>query len=99
MGMSGIGPKIAVVGVGTGAIVILVDRLFHASIHLPPPWRECAFWLGVVFVIAGVYFWLSSALLVKRAFDARRLVTGGVYRLSRNPMYAAFIVFIVQGLH
>ncbi len=47
---------------------------------------------------AGMYFWISSIVLVKRAFTARQLVQSGVYSVSRNPMYAGFIVFIVPGI-
>jgi protein-S-isoprenylcysteine O-methyltransferase Ste14 len=52
----------------------------------------------MILLIVGVYIWISSAVLVKRAFNSRRLVQTGVYGFSRNPMYAGFIVFIAPGL-
>jgi protein-S-isoprenylcysteine O-methyltransferase Ste14 len=94
----GIGPLLALVGVGTFAIVVAIQRALGYEIPLASPWREMLRVLGVVLSATGVYFWLSSALLVKRAFQSHRLETTGVYRLCRNPLYAAFIVFIVPGL-
>jgi protein-S-isoprenylcysteine O-methyltransferase Ste14 len=45
-----------------------------------------------------MYFWIASVILVKRAFVSHRLVQTGVYGLSRNPMYAGFIVFVIPDL-
>ena len=97
MNILGIGPLLAMVGVVTGSIVMIVSRVAKCSISLPSPWREWIFWVGMILLIVGGYFWISSAILVKRAFDSRRLVQTGVYGLSRNPMYAGFIIFIIPG--
>ena len=98
MNILGIGPLLAITGVITGAIVMIFCRIAECSVSLPSPWREWIFWVGIILLIIGVYFWISSAILVKRAFESRRLVQTGVYGLSRNPMYAGFIVFIIPGL-
>lgn len=98
MNILGIGPLLAIAGVVTGAIVMMFWRVAECSVSLPSPWREWIFWVGMILLIVGVYFWISSAILVKRAFESRRLVQTGVYGLSRNPMYAGFIVFIIPGL-
>lgn len=98
MNILGIGPLLAITGVVTGAIVMIFCRVAECSVSLPSPWREWIFWVGIILLITGVYFWISSAILVKRAFESRRLVQTGVYGLSRNPMYAGFIVFIIPGL-
>ncbi|HNQ64039.1 MAG: isoprenylcysteine carboxylmethyltransferase family protein [Syntrophorhabdaceae bacterium] len=98
MNILGIGPLLVITGVVTGAIVMIFCRIAECSVSLPPPWRELIFWVGIILLIPGVYFWISSAILVKRAFKSQCLVKTGVYGLSRNPMYAGFIVFIVPGL-
>jgi protein-S-isoprenylcysteine O-methyltransferase Ste14 len=98
MSILGIGPLLAIVGVITGAIVVILGRVTGFTISLPSPWRAWTFWVGMISVIVGVYFWFSAAVLVKRAFESRQLVKRGVYAVSRNPMYAGFIVFIIPGL-
>jgi protein-S-isoprenylcysteine O-methyltransferase Ste14 len=98
MNILGIGPLLAITGVVTGAIVMIFCRIAECSVSLPSPWREWIFWVGITLLIPGGYFWISSAILVKRVFESRSLVQTGVYGLSRNPMYAGFIVFIIPGL-
>ena len=56
------------------------------------------FVLGVFCAIVGIVFWISSIIPVKRAYGSHVLETKGVYRFSRNPLYAAFIVFIIPAL-
>jgi protein-S-isoprenylcysteine O-methyltransferase Ste14 len=97
MTVLGIGPLLAIVGVAMAAIVVL-GRIAGWSVALPSPWHEWAFWIGMIFMLVGVYFWISAALGVKRAFESHQLVRTGVFKLSRNPMYAGFIMFIIPGL-
>jgi protein-S-isoprenylcysteine O-methyltransferase Ste14 len=53
-------------------------------------------WLGAAFIAAGVVLMIASVAQFARAQTtvmprevARVLITGGVYRLSRNPIYLA----------
>jgi protein-S-isoprenylcysteine O-methyltransferase Ste14 len=94
----GIGPLLAIVGGSSLAIVLLLQRTVGIGVSLLSPWRELFQVLGIVLLALGVYFWLSAAVLIARAFRSHRLETSGVYRLSRNPLYAAFIVFLVPGI-
>lgn len=62
------------------------------------------FWLGSAFILAGVGLLLASLRQFKRAGttvmpreEARVLITDGVYRLSRNPIYVADAL-IITGL-
>ncbi len=60
-------------------------------------------WLGAVSWLAGLWtFWRSHADLGTNwsvgleLRDTHRLVTQGIYRIVRHPMYAAFIMFGVS---
>ena len=65
---------------------------------LPPPWH----WLGLVLIIPGVVILLHSGLSFIRAktgllpfSDATSLVTNGLYRFTRNPMYLGMVLFLL----
>jgi protein-S-isoprenylcysteine O-methyltransferase Ste14 len=97
MNILGVGPLLAAAG-GVGLAIVLALLLLGLTIPLPSPWQDILTGLGIVSLAVGVYLWLSSAVLVERAFKAHRLETSGAFRFSRNPLYAAFIVFIVPGI-
>ncbi len=98
MSILGIGPSLAITGVATAVALIVVKRLTGYALALSSPWQEWGLVAGIFVMIIGVFFWLSAGLTVKRAFEARTLVTKGVFSVSRNPMYAGFILFIFPGL-
>lgn len=64
----------------------------------PPPWH----WLGLVFIIPGILILLHSGLSFIRAktgllpfSEATSLVTNGLYRFTRNPMYLGMVLFLL----
>jgi protein-S-isoprenylcysteine O-methyltransferase Ste14 len=77
--------------------ILVVHFLFPIAWVVPEPWS----YLGAVPVCAGVVL----NLVADRAFKRRAttvkpfetpsaLLTGGVFRLSRNPMYLGFVLIL-----
>jgi protein-S-isoprenylcysteine O-methyltransferase Ste14 len=95
MNILGIGPVLAVTGVGAAAMVMVLARYLGITIALPSPWQEWGSVIGVILAVFGIVLWIGSGIQIKRAFGTHKLITGGVFAHSRNPMYAAFIVFIL----
>lgn len=61
-------------------------------------------WIGVVFCILGLIIFLFSLITFGKSFrvgidedQPGELVTSGVFSISRNPIYAAFL-FILMGI-
>jgi protein-S-isoprenylcysteine O-methyltransferase Ste14 len=98
MSVLGIGPILAIVGGATTALVILVQALWGVQIGLDPPWAQITQVLGILLGVMGILFWGIGAVAVERAFKSHRLVTTGVFRFCRNPLYSAFILFIVPAV-
>ncbi len=98
MNILGIGPILAVAGAAGALMVYILQAVLGVDVSLPSPALEIARPLGAVLAAVGLYFWFSSAKRVERAFKSHRLETSGVFHSTRNPLYAAFIVFIVPGI-
>jgi protein-S-isoprenylcysteine O-methyltransferase Ste14 len=77
--------------------------VFAEALHLPAVSRQEFFrselspWIGVVFCAAGLGLLLWSLISFGRSFRVGidtdrpgRLVTSGIFALSRNPIYVAF---------
>ena len=49
---------------------------------------------GVVFILFGIFLWIQAAIVsnIDRNIKNNRLVTTGVYRYVRNPIYSAFAI-------
>ena len=46
----------------------------------------------------GIPFFIISVFAINRAHNSGKLVTEGIYRCCRHPLYAAWVVFIVPGI-
>lgn len=71
-----------------------------------PSWQDGSWntWLGAALSIAGIAMGLAGIIEFRRArtnisphLPALRLVTSGIYRVSRNPMYLGML-FLFAGL-
>ena len=98
MNILGIGPLLAIVGAFAIIILFLLKNAFGLSLTLPSDLFIYSQILAILFAIIGLYFWISSAIHIKKAFRLHTLAISGVFSLSRNPMYAAFIVFFVPAI-
>ena len=98
MNIFGIGLRLALAGGAGVAVVLLLRKCLGWTLPLPAAWAQVLRLAGGFLLLAGLGFWADSVRRMVPAFRARRLATEGVYRRCRNPMYAAFIVFILPGL-
>jgi protein-S-isoprenylcysteine O-methyltransferase Ste14 len=94
----GIGRKLTA---STAAFAVVVAAVNY---YFLPQWRftvlseKAALVLGVVLIMTGVVALVTLARTVTRAFKAGELATTGMFSITRNPMYCAWIIFIVPGI-
>jgi protein-S-isoprenylcysteine O-methyltransferase Ste14 len=79
-------------------VMYVLDRWLPIAGLLPPPFHR----LGLVFVVPGILILLQSGASFLKAktgmlpfSEATTLVTGGMYRFSRNPMYLGMVLFLL----
>ncbi len=84
---------------GISALVMAaVDRWWAVVRWVPEPWH----WLGLAPLVLGLAVSGAGRLQFKKESaniwtfgQPNRLVTGGVFRLTRNPMYLGFILVLL----
>jgi len=96
--LSGIGLKLTVPSVGyfliAGLLTLFFPKIF--LIEILPHWTLIK--IGIVLLAMGIPMLVISALTVSVSFRKGELLTTGIYARSRNPLYAAWILFIIPGL-
>lgn len=97
--MYGVGPLYVGVCIGLTAAGVVIDRLEVIGRPELPVWVRALLCLfGAALILGGIALW-TGAVLIARVDDGikeDRLVTSGVYRWCRNPIYTAFL-FLCTG--
>ncbi|OPZ77656.1 MAG: hypothetical protein BWY78_00919 [Alphaproteobacteria bacterium ADurb.Bin438] len=73
-------------------ISFVFKDLFHFDLTLTMTYAIC-FWL----FIGNVAFIISVYSLLTKFYDGE-LITDGIFKYSRNPLYASFIIFIAPSI-
>ena len=94
----GVGPKIGRIMLPYLAIAIALTIIFPAIFTFGEPVREPLMIAGIIVLAIGLVFYLFTVIRMLPGIRANVLVTGGTYRLCKNPLYSALILFIVPGL-
>jgi protein-S-isoprenylcysteine O-methyltransferase Ste14 len=94
----GVGPVFASSSIGYGMIMLAISHFFRPffEIDFVPSWLLTT--LGSLLLLTGIPFFLLSVKTVMRAYDAEDLVTDGIFKCCRHPLYASWVVFIVPGI-
>jgi protein-S-isoprenylcysteine O-methyltransferase Ste14 len=78
--------------------MFLLDHWLPITWLLPAPFH----WLGLIVLLPGIIILLQSGASFLKAktgllpfSEATTLVTGGMYRFSRNPMYLGMVLFLL----
>jgi protein-S-isoprenylcysteine O-methyltransferase Ste14 len=95
MRILGIGPLLALSGGISILTVFALRRAFGFDLPFTNSYRPITLIAGATLGVIGLYFWLSAVFLIAKGYKSHRLITHGVYRYSRNPLYSAFIVFMI----
>ena len=94
----GIGPLFAALSIVYAAILEALSLACAPLFDITWPPRTVLTGLGSALIIVGIPLWLWATVAVMRAYNSGTLVTRGIYRCCRHPLYAAWIVLIGPGI-
>jgi protein-S-isoprenylcysteine O-methyltransferase Ste14 len=95
---TGAGPKIFRIMIPFFIIGIIMQFFFPAVSSFPFFKTTPLTYAGWILLVTGSLFWIWSIIQFLQEFPKGKLITSGVYSLSRNPIYASWIIFILPGL-
>ncbi len=98
LSITGAGPKIMRPMFLILIIGIIVQLFFPAVSKFPFLTESTLKNAGWILAITGLVFWILAIVQFAVGFPKGKLITTGIYSLSRNPIYASWIVFILPGL-
>jgi protein-S-isoprenylcysteine O-methyltransferase Ste14 len=94
----GVGPRIMLTAAAYAALAGVATRLWPQVCILPSVFRWPSLVVGIALVVVGVPMLLVAVKTGMAAYNSDKLATTGIFSVVRNPMYSAWIVFIIPGL-
>jgi protein-S-isoprenylcysteine O-methyltransferase Ste14 len=94
----GIGPKIGRIALPWLVITISLTIIFPAIFSFGQSLRQPLLIVGIVLLVVALIYYFTTLRLMLPGIRENRLITTGAYRLCRNPLYAAMILFLFPGL-
>ncbi len=77
----------------------ILVQIFYPAVSAFPYFKAATLKnAGWILLIPGILLWICAVVQFLREFPKGKLITTGVFSLSRNPIYASWIVFILPGL-
>jgi protein-S-isoprenylcysteine O-methyltransferase Ste14 len=94
----GTGPKIGRIALPYLAVAIILSviypRVFSFGAAVKLPFMVA----GIVLLLVALIYYFSTLRLMLPGIKENRLITKGAYRICRNPLYSALILFFFPGL-
>jgi protein-S-isoprenylcysteine O-methyltransferase Ste14 len=94
----GVGPRILLTAAVYAVVAATATRLWPEVCRISTiPY--CLFLtFGIALILVGVPMLLAAVRTGMAAYDSDKLATTGLFGIVRNPMYSAWIVFIIPGI-
>jgi len=95
----GIGPIFIIILLFITIVSLLVNELGYLNLFNIDKYIIIFETIGFIFIIEGITIWALAVLVcrIDSNIKKNKLVTNGIYRYTRNPIYSAFI-FVFSGL-
>jgi protein-S-isoprenylcysteine O-methyltransferase Ste14 len=98
MKITGVGPKIAIPSIIYLLITIIVDNLYYPVFKFTLSSHSTLIINGVILILISIGLVIICARKLVKSFNANLLMTDGLYKVCRNPLYAVYLIFVYPGL-
>src|SRR5674476_667778 len=98
MKITGAAPKIAIPTIIYMFIAIYFDKLEYPLFKITLYNYSTLEVIGVIMIIIGVSMVVAVQGKLRKSFNSGFLMKDGLYKILRNPMYDAYLIFVFPGL-
>jgi protein-S-isoprenylcysteine O-methyltransferase Ste14 len=98
MKITGIAPLIAVPTLLYLILTIIITSFTGTMFTITQPGFSVLAAIGVALILIGILMVISCGRKLLKSFNNGLLMTDGLYRIFRNPMYAAYLLFVIPGI-
>ena len=98
MKITGAAPKIAIPSFVYLLITIIIDYKYYPIFKITMDNYLILAIIGVILILLGIGIFINVGRKLIKAFNSNLLMTDGLYIVFRNPMYAAYTIFIFPGI-
>jgi protein-S-isoprenylcysteine O-methyltransferase Ste14 len=98
MKITGVAPKIAAPTFLYIIIAGLIDYWKRPVYNITNSNHTLLLVIGIIFILLGIIMVISAARKILASFRNNLLAKDGLFKIFRNPMYAAYLIFIIPGI-
>ena len=98
MSIWGVGPIFFPLSVVYFTVMILVSYFYYPEFQIKFISYHLIAILAIILLAIGIPFWIFSLRSILKSHKADHLVTTGVFRCCRHPLYSAWTVFNVPAI-
>jgi len=98
MKITGVAPMIAVPTFLYLTLTILITYLSDDKFKITSQSSTFLIIAGSALILFGAAIVANCGKMLLKSFNSGKLMTDGLYKIFRNPMYAAYLIFIIPGI-
>lgn len=98
MKITGVAPKIAVPTFLYIILAVVIDSLTKPLFRITQNNYSTLVVVGILLILIGVVLVSIVGRKLIKSYKSTILMTNGLYKVFRNPMYTAYLIFIMPGI-
>lgn len=98
MKITGVAPLIAVPTFLFLIITVIINYFTKPFFSITENDNVTLIYLGVALILPGVIMVTACGRRLLKSFDKNKLMTDGLYKIFRDPMYVAYLIFVIPGI-
>lgn len=98
MKITGVAPLIAAPTFAYLIIAVVVSYYTNPLFSIVNNGSNILVYAGIALIIPGIIMVAACGRRLLKSFDKNKLMTDGLYKFFRDPMYVAYLIFVIPGI-